>query len=117
MPPPIGDIEITADPVSDMKCMKKTFDVCNDEGGGDVKDRVDTADDKCVMGGGKCVTHNVKLKRTVKQKKYSCVNLKGQIEWKFRDVTCLVCPSQAKMIRAKAKTSIPAARGKQAEVS
>ena len=47
------------------------FDVCNDEGGGDVKDRVDTADDKCVMGGGKCVTHNVKLKRT----EYLIINL------------------------------------------
>ena len=113
----LGDIEVTADPVSDVKGMKKTFTVCNDEGGGDVKNRVDIAVDKCVMGGGKCVTHNVKLKRTVKQKKYSCVNLKGQIEWKSRDVTCLVCPSQAKMCRAKAKTSIQTARGKHAEVS
>ena len=40
------------------------------------------------------MTHYVKLERTVKQKKYSVVNFNGKIDWKYRDVTCLICPSQ-----------------------
>ena len=49
---------------------------------------------KCVFGSGRCMTHLVKLERTVKKKKYSVVNNTGSIGWKYRDVTCLVCPSQ-----------------------
>ena len=70
---------------------------------------------KCAMGSGRCGAHNVKLVRSVKQKKYSCVNKLGQVEWKTRDVTCLICPSQAQMNRTTAKTENPTARGKVAE--
>ena len=85
-----------------------------------VSDRVRTLeknmnDVKCVMGSGMCGAHNVKLVRSVKQKKYSCVNKLGQVEWKMRDVTCLICPSQAQMNRTTAKTENPTARGKVAE--
>ena len=111
----LGNDKNTAGPVSDVNSRKKTFSVVCEGGGGSVSERVknlETVIDKCVMGSGRCGTHNVKLSRTVKQKKYSCVNSQGQIEWKYRDVTCLVCPSQAQMTRTKAKTEIPTARGK-----
>ena len=49
--------------------------------------------DSCVMGSGGWGTHNVKLVRSMKQKKYSSVHQIDQIEWMVRDVTCLVCPS------------------------
>ena len=40
------------------------------------------------------MTHYVKLERDVNRKKYSVVNSNGKTDWKYRDVTCLVCPSQ-----------------------
>ena len=49
---------------------------------------------KCEFGNGRCMTHYVKLERDVRKKKYSVVNSNGNIDWKYRDVTCLVCPSQ-----------------------
>ena len=48
----------------------------------------------CVMGNGMCKTHNLKLKKTVKSKKMSCVIAGGGIGWKYVDVTCLVCPGK-----------------------
>ena len=50
----------------------------------------------CVMGSGRCGTHNVKLMKSVKSKKISCVEPGGGVGWKYVDVTCLVCPSKAK---------------------
>ena len=49
----------------------------------------------CVMGSGRCGTHNVKLTKSVKSKKISCVEPGGGIGWKYVDVTCLVCPRKA----------------------
>ena len=48
----------------------------------------------CVMGSGRCGTHNVKLIKSVKSKKMSCLEPGGNIGWKYVDVTCLVCPSK-----------------------
>ena len=48
----------------------------------------------CVMGSGRCGTHNVKLTKSVKSKKISCVEPGGGIGWKYVDVTCLVCPKK-----------------------
>ena len=48
----------------------------------------------CVMGSGRCGTHNVKLIKSVKSKKISCVEPGGGIGWKYVDVTCLVCPKK-----------------------
>ena len=98
--------------LDDIDSMKKTFKAV-----GNVSDRVRSLENnmnnvKCVMGSGRCGAHNVKLVRSVKQKKYSCVNKLGQVEWKTRDVTCLICPSQAQMNRTTAKTENPTARGK-----
>ena len=81
--------------------MKKTFtkgDNLRTSGAGSVSDRIkkiqDEADLKCVMGSGRCSTHNVKL--NVKQKKFSVVEPKGDIEWRLRDVTNLECPGRKK---------------------
>ena len=52
---------------------KKIFPV-----GGGVKNIERSLDDmKCVFGGGRCGTHDVKLSRTIRDKRYSCVNLRG----------------------------------------
>ena len=67
--------------------------------------------DTCVFGGGKCVTHSVKLKRSVKKKKMSVVNKLGQVTWAYRDVTCLICPGRAKEQRISAKTIDSDVRG------
>ena len=48
----------------------------------------------CVMGSGRCGAHNVKLTKTVKSKKISCVEPGGVVGWKYVDVTCLVCPKK-----------------------
>ena len=71
-------------------------------GGGDTVTSDDC--DTCVFGGGKCVTHNVKLKRSVKHKKMSVVNKRGQVTWAYIDVTCLICPGRANKQRVSAKT-------------
>ena len=89
-----------------MNIVKKTFPAV------EIECEPKNNDVKCVMGNGRCGAHDVKLIRSVKQKKYSCVNKLGQIEWKTRDVTCLICPDQAKMNRTKAKTDISTARGR-----
>ena len=90
----------STNPVSGSDIVKKSFPV----GGGDKNTKNDVDDIKCVFGGGRCVTHGVKLSRTVRDKKYSCVDLRGGLEWKTRDVTCLVCPVTAKRTRIIADT-------------
>lgn len=81
--------------------VKTTFPI----GGGVKKNNKSMNDDiKCVFGGGRCISHKLKLTRTVKSKKYSCVSLNGGIEWKTRDVTCVECPSKAKKTRNSADT-------------
>ena len=52
---------------------------------------------KCVLGSGRCGTHNTKLVRRVCEKKYSCIDpVTGKVVWKTRDVTSLECPAKAK---------------------
>ena len=87
---------------SEENILKKTFQL-----GGGVKNDLSKSDDiKCVFGGGRCISHKLKLTRSVKAKKYSCVSLTGGIEWRTRDVTCLECPSKAKKTRISADTKI-----------
>ena len=92
---------------SETKMKKTTFSTVEggmsvSGGGDDIVSNVDR--DICVFGGGKCVTHNVKLKRSVKQKKMSVINKMGQVTWGYRDVTCLICPGRANKQRVSAKT-------------
>ena len=71
--------------------VKKTFTV----GGGDTPVDIVRVK-KCIFGNGRCSTHDVKLDRTVKNKKYSVMGAAGKLEWKYRDVTCLVCPNKTR---------------------
>ena len=69
---------------------------------------------KCELSNGRCMTHYVKLIRSVKSKKYSVVGPTG-IEWRYRDVTCLVCPSQNRrgsVIIDSGDNDLPEAKGK-----
>ena len=69
---------------------------------------------KCELSNGRCMTHYVKLERSVKSKKYSVMGPTG-IEWKYRDVTCLVCPSQNRrgsVIIDSCDNDMPEAKGK-----
>ena len=73
---------------------KLTFD----RGGGKVSATIgelqEASKTVCVMGSGRFGTHNVKLIKSVKSKKISCLEPGGNIGWKYVDVTCLVCPSK-----------------------
>ena len=52
---------------------------------------------KCVLGSGRCGTHNTKLVRRVCKKKYSCIDpVTGKLVWRTRDVTSLECPGKTK---------------------
>lgn len=77
--------------------LKKSFETpCS------VNDKVNAikkADDnvKCVLRVGRCATHNNKLIRNVRKKRYSCINpVTGGLMGKFRNVTSLECPGRAK---------------------
>ena len=69
-----------------------------------VRDRVNAIESdvnvKCVLGSGRCATHNNKLIRGVTKKRYSCINpATGGLMWKFRDVTSMECPGRTKRTR------------------
>ena len=49
--------------------------------------------DECVLVGGKCRTHGVKLYRSCTKKKMSVVGKDGSVKWVYTDVTCLLCPT------------------------
>ena len=72
----------------------------------------DTDSVACVFGGGRCVTHNIKLVRSVTKKKMSVVDKLGQIAWRYRDVTCMRCPNKATKKGLKAETINSDVRGK-----
>ena len=86
--------------------MKKTLRIRT------VKDRVDaiegeTENVKCVLGSGRCGTHNAKLVRRVCVKKYSCIDPgTGKLVWKTRDVTSMECPDKAKRTKIASGTSV-----------
>ena len=76
--------------------MKKTFS------SGSVKECVNAInvvgdEMKCVLGSGRCGTHNTKMVRKVREKKYSCIDpVTGKLVWRTRDVTSLECPDKTK---------------------
>ena len=69
---------------------------------------------KCIFSNGRCMTHYVKLDRTVKTKKYSVMDSNEKVIWRYRDVTCLVCPNQDRggLVMDGDDTEISAAGGK-----
>ena len=48
--------------------------------------------DECVIGSGRCASHNTKLVRKVVVRKMSCVDKFGGIGWRNGEVTILACP-------------------------
>ena len=50
--------------------------------------------DECVVGSGRCSTHNTKLIRSVITKKVSEVDSHGHITWPIREVCILACPNK-----------------------
>ena len=46
----------------------------------------------CVMGSGRCAEHNVRLVRSVTNKKVSVIDENGYTRWVTREVTILTCP-------------------------
>ena len=51
--------------------------------------------EECVLGSGRCGSHNCKLVRSVALKKMSVVNKDGSLGWTRREVTTLACPYAA----------------------
>ena len=47
---------------------------------------------ECVMSGGRCVKHKVKLTREVTARRVSSINQLGEVAWQRREGTILVCP-------------------------
>ena len=58
------------------------------------------------MGSGRCATHHTKLVREVKNKRTSFVNKVGEIEWKIREGTILVCPVAGRKLLANENTVV-----------
>ena len=50
--------------------------------------------DECVVGSGRCSTHNTRLIRSVIRKKVSEVDSQSQIAWPIREVCILACPNK-----------------------
>ena len=61
---------------------------------------------ECIMGSGRCATHHTKLVREVKNKRTSFVNKVGEIEWKIREGTILVCPVAGRKLLANENTVV-----------
>ena len=63
--------------------------------------------DECVIGSGRCGSHNCKLVRSVAVKKMSVINKDGSLGWSRREVTTLACPyaAQSKDISASSSAS------------
>ena len=49
--------------------------------------------DECVIGSGRCATHNVRVTRNVMKVRKSVQNEAGELMWRLCESTVLVCPS------------------------
>ena len=47
---------------------------------------------ECLLGSGRCSTHNVKLVRNVSMKRVSTVTDSGNVRWTMREGVTLACP-------------------------
>ena len=52
-----------------------------------------TNNEKCLIGSGRCASHNTRVVRVVKEKRVSGVNKDGTVGWKMCEVTTLACPA------------------------
>ena len=49
--------------------------------------------DECVIGSGRCATHNIKVVRTIMNVRKSEQNEAGVMRWRLCESTVLVCPT------------------------
>ena len=49
--------------------------------------------DECVIGSGRCATHNVRVIRNVMNVRKSVQNEAGEVRWRLSESTVLVCPA------------------------
>ena len=49
--------------------------------------------DECVIGSGRCATHNEKVVRKVMNVRKSVQNEAGNVSWRLSESTVLVCPA------------------------
>ena len=48
----------------------------------------------CIIGSGRCSRHNVRLVKTVKEKKVSVIDVSGRVKWQMREAIIYACPSK-----------------------
>ena len=48
--------------------------------------------EECIIGSGRCSRHNVRLVKTVKEKKVSVIDLSGRVKWQMREAIIYACP-------------------------
>ena len=89
--PSSGSSERPTKESSQENLRKLTFDRVGGKVSARIRELQEASKTVCVMGSGQCGAHNVKLIKSVKSKKMSCVEPGGNIGWKYADVTCLVC--------------------------
>ena len=76
----VVECQVEYDKVGDM--VRRYQKIVRDTGGG------------CVMGSGRCGTHNVKLVRAVNMRRVSDMNQGDELRWVRRESTALVCPAK-----------------------
>ena len=47
---------------------------------------------ECILVGGRCVKHKIKLTRELNRRRTSHTNKNGEVSWTMREVSILVCP-------------------------
>ena len=58
--------------------------------------------EECVIRSGMCSKHNARLKKSVKMKKMSVLDNKGNVTWTTRETVILVCPYKPELKLGKA---------------
>ena len=48
--------------------------------------------DECVIGSGRCATHNVKIVRVMKDVRQKYLDENGALRWRLSETTVLECP-------------------------
>ena len=60
--------------------------------------------EECVIRSGMCSKHNARLKKSVKMKKMSVIDNKGNLTWTTRETVILVCPYKPELKLGKASS-------------
>ena len=55
--------------------------------------RISNKNDRCIIGSGRCATHNTKVMRVMVKKRVSVKNIDGSVGWQMCEGTTLTCPA------------------------